>query len=313
MSDSCPGNAQPKWRDLRLLPVILILLWAVPLRAGDPAPETLLEEGRWKLARRLLESKLAKAPDAPTYYLLARTWEAEGEYETAVKLAEKAVALDRENADYHCLLGNAYGRIAEKGGVLKGLGMARRFRKENEAALAINPRHLEALYAEAMFYWNAPGIIGGDKKKAHAIAGEMAGIDRVRGLLLQADIAQREKKITEAERLYREAVQADPRRCDARMALASFYASPQQKKYGQAEREAAEVLHIDVARLDAYCLLARLLAANRRWPELDNLLAQAEREAPEDLLPYRKAAEVIQAGRSDPERAQRYLRKAQQR
>ena len=53
--------------------------------------------------------------------------------------------------------------------------LARRFRKEIDAALAIDPREPQALRDLLEFYLLAPGLAGGDQKKAAAMA-ERTGV-----------------------------------------------------------------------------------------------------------------------------------------
>jgi hypothetical protein len=60
------------------------------------------------------------------------------------------------------------GMRAQASNVLKQPGLARRFKKEAEKALSIDPHHEDATEGMIAFYRQAPGIMGGDKKKAVA-------------------------------------------------------------------------------------------------------------------------------------------------
>ncbi len=47
----------------------------------------------------------------------------------------------------------------------------------------------------------------------------------------------------------------------------------------------------------------------QRWPELDALLAEAEKAVPDDVGPHYQAGRVLFQAGTDLERAERYLRK----
>ena len=161
-----------------------LLLLAVPVAATlfafaadpSPAPETLIEKGHYKQARALLEKRLAaNANDADAMVQMSRVKREFREVEPAIKLAEKAVALKPKDAGAHAELADCYGQKAEGDvGMFEGLKLARAFRKEAEAALALDPRNYQALHSMMFFYLEAPGIAGGSKSKA----GEMAEEDR---------------------------------------------------------------------------------------------------------------------------------------
>ena len=98
-------------------------LWlAAALTAGasplDPAsPEGLLEAGHWKQLRAVVEPRLRANPnDARAALLLSRVKLVGGDLDGALPLAEKAVALEPNNAEYHYQIGAIYGRKAQTAG-----------------------------------------------------------------------------------------------------------------------------------------------------------------------------------------------------
>jgi tetratricopeptide (TPR) repeat protein len=56
-------------------------------------------------------------------------------------------------------------------------------------------------------------------------------------------------------------------------------------------------------------VLAHVYALQKRWADLDSVLAQADSAAPEDLSPYHSAAEALVEIGQDFTRAERYLQK----
>jgi tetratricopeptide (TPR) repeat protein len=285
-------------------PVAAFLL-ALPLLGQSP--ETLIEGGHYKRARALLEPLVAKNPnDARAACLLAKVKGAFNDLDAALKLAEKGVTLDSKSVACHFVLAETVGTIAERASVLKQLGLAKRFKKEIDATLALDPKHLDALFDLLRYYTMAPGIMGGDKQKAGATLDQIRQIDATRGYLAEAWLAQREKQTDRLEALYRQAVEANPGHYEARMALAHFLAG--RRDYANSELQARAALDRDPSRAAAYGLLASLYVQQRRWADLDAILALSDRNCPDSRIPHYRAAYDLLADASDLPRAERYLR-----
>ena len=135
--------------------------------AQKTEPEKLIEGGHWKRARAIVERRLQDTPhDVLATFLLSQIRHAFGENTTPLMLAEKAVALDGRVAKYHRQLAEALGVRAQHAGPIQQLFLARRFRREMDRAIALDPRGIQALRDLLEFYLLAPGIAGGDWKKA---------------------------------------------------------------------------------------------------------------------------------------------------
>jgi tetratricopeptide (TPR) repeat protein len=289
---------------------IVLALLSTATGSAQSSPESLIAADHWKQARTLVEARLKAEPDDPVAnFLAARVREAAGDYAGALPLAERAVALNPNHADSHCLLGVIYGRQLSKAGILRQLGLVRRFRKECETALRLNPRHVEARLALIEFYFQAPGIVGGDKAKAHALAGEITAIDPVRGYFAQASLAHRERKNDLLESFYLKAVAANPKSYEALVNLAGYYSREAPDKIDLVEKYAKEALDLDPGRIQAYGLLAQRQARLERWPDLDQILERAEKNVPDNLAPYFQAGRIVFQQGKDPARAERYFRK----
>ena len=72
---------------------------------------------------------------------------------------------------------------------------------------------------------------------------------------------------------------------------------------------ARQALAIDPSAGQAYKVLAHVYARQKRWAELEQVLAQADLLAPDDLSPYHSAAEALIEIGQDFDRAERYLQK----
>jgi tetratricopeptide (TPR) repeat protein len=297
------ADATRAWRRLSLA---LALPLALPLAAHADNVTDLMERGRWKDAR----AAVATLPpgQARTLYLQSRVQLAFDKPEDALASAERAAQLEPRNAAYHEQLAEACGNLAQRAGKLKAFGLARRLRKEAEQAVALDARQIEAREVLVNFFWLAPGIVGGDKNKATAMANEIARLSPGRGALVQAELAMRAKQEARAESLYLRALDTEATSYTAHILLARLYGGDTKNRWDLAEKHARTAMAADPGRSGAYSVLAAVLAHGQRWNELETLFAEAGRRLPSNLTPQYQAARLLLAEHRDSLRAERYLR-----
>jgi tetratricopeptide (TPR) repeat protein len=278
--------------------VVCLTISAAPTAAPDP--DTLMANGHWKRARAVAEAAYKAAPkDARAAYWLGRARHEFNHLDEAQKLLEAAVRLDPKSSPYHRELGELYADQAERASVLRQLGLAHKSRDQFDAALAIAPRDPDNLFDRMLYYLQAPGIAGGDKKKAAELAAEIAKIDAARGYLAQARIARADKQ--DVESLYRKAVEADPKNFDAGLELAAVA--------GDREAHARAMLALNPDRIEGYRWLAMALAQQNKVEEAAQVIARAQSAIPDDLSPLVYAARGLLAKSFDLPRAEAWLRK----
>lgn len=90
------------------------------------------------------------------------------------------------------------------------------------------------------------------------------------------------------EAFYLKAVQANPRDYEAQTALAKFYSQSPCTKYDEAAKHAQVALQLDPTRVEAYWILARVFALQQQWGGLEQTLANAEKNVPDDLRSFTK-------------------------
>jgi tetratricopeptide (TPR) repeat protein len=294
----------------------LALLAVVCLLGSSPGAQSpaadLAEHGHWKRLKSLIEPRAAANPnDAEAQWLLSRVRMAFKDVDGALAPAEKAAALDPKNADYRWQLAQVVGEMASSASVFKQMGLAKRYKREVEAALAINPKHTPSMTGLMEYFIRAPGIVGGDKKKAVEIPAQIMAVNKVDGYIAKVRLLQQQSPVPagEIEQVWVQAVVADPSRYEPHANLANIYASGTAPRWELAEKEALTAKKIDPDRTAPYSILAAVYATGERWAELDAVLAEAEKKIPDNLSPYLRASGALLATGKDLARAERYARK----
>lgn len=289
-----------------------LLLVTLPARASSPesAAEALIESGHFKRARALVERLARTEPDdASSAYLLSRVRLAFGDVDAALASAERAVRLEPATARYHFQLARVCGEMAERSGALRQISLARRFRREAETAVRLDPAYLEARMGLVEYYVRAPRLIGGDRARASEMAAEIARRDASEGFLAAKFLLRGKQDVAEEERLDAQAAERNPGSYEIQMLLSDLYASDARRDDLLSERHAREALRLKPDRAGGYVNLARQLVRRRRLGELDALLAAAEANVPDDLSPFFHAGQALLATGQDLPRAEGYLRK----
>lgn len=307
----------PRSRSPRLAALSFVLfgvfIAAVSPAAEAPAPQRardLMDHSHWKRARAVVESELKAHPDDPALLsAMADVFATYDSLEEAQAVGERAVKLAPQDAQAHESLAEVYGERAGRAGILKAMGFAGKFRKEAEASIAADPNRVESRYDLMIFYLKAPGIAGGDHKKARGCAEAIAKIDPTMGELAMAEFAIETHDTLGLDAYYRRAVEKNPKSVRARMALANWAAAPWRAQWALAEEQARAARDAEPDRSGPYSLLSGLYAHLERWDDLDAVLAQADAQCPDDRNPWYQAGRVLLTDGHDLPRAERCFRR----
>ncbi len=157
------------------------------------------------------------------------------------------------------------------------------------------------------YYLHAPGIAGGDKEKARAVASPHHET-RSGGRIFRASGFRCGRRTADrTEELLRKAVEVQPVSYAALIRLGNYCEANQKQKVDEGERLARTAIRMHPDRAAAYALLASALVREDKCPQLDAVLAQGEKEVPDNLLPYYRAANTCLARKADLARADRYF------
>lgn len=257
--------------------IVLAIMVAVPVfaRAADDTA-LCVERGQFRQAEPLLVARVAKSPiDLEAILLLSQVRREQGRLDDALKLAEHAVVLAPNDAQAHYRLAEVCGLKAQKAGMLKAAGLAKRFKREIDTALALAPEFTDAIEASIEFHHQAPGIMGGDKKKIPMLIDRLVALDPARGWAKRGRFAIQLRDSVAAEAHYRKAVAAETDGVLVRLAMARLL-SPQFRNPAQSEKLALEAAARAPWRQDAWGIAAAVQAIDGRLDEAQATLARAE-------------------------------------
>jgi tetratricopeptide (TPR) repeat protein len=205
---------------------VLLLLATASVAHPQASPDAtdqasrLVEAGRYQDAKPLLLDLTRREPgNVRAAYLAGRTLVALDDPDPAAKQLERAVQREPRNAEYVLWLGRAYGLQAQRAGTLRQAGLARKTRETFERVLALHAENLDARGHLIEFHLQAPGIVGGDRRRALAYAEEIASRDPYRGALELARVHVAMNNRGAAERTLAAAVSAFPDSAAPRLSL----------------------------------------------------------------------------------------------
>jgi hypothetical protein len=271
--------------------IVVVPAAALACLAPQTAAEKPIEVKQWKSVQALVERRLHEAPDA--IFLWSQIGNAIGDLTSPLKLAERAVRLDPGVGRNHRQLADVQGGLAQHAGVFQQIIRARRFRKENDAALPLDPRDTQALRDLLEFYLVAPEGVGGDTKKAEMVSQPIAAIDASEGFLGTAKIGEFQTDRAPRKAWLRRAAEAGPSSYKTRMELARFYLLPEHRNEAPAETLSRTALNLDSGRSAAHSVLNAIYADQKNWRALEAILPSALEAGPHNLAPYYWAAERL--------------------
>lgn len=151
-------------------------------------------------AKVLLADKVnRKTKDAWLLAALGRSELELGQADAAEELLARAIHIEADNARYQFWFGRASCDSAQQASMFSALGYAKRCRKAFEQAVSLAPADTGYLKALGKYYAQAPGIAGGDKEQALAIAARLEQQDPLQGQLLTLEILFSAEDTTAAE------------------------------------------------------------------------------------------------------------------
>lgn len=244
----------------------------------------LFDEGKPDDAKALFEQVIKESPgNAEAYYYLG-VLAIDSDYDEAIDYLEKATQLDNLSAKYRLMLGNAYGTKAARAGIFKKFGAASDCLKNFERAVQLDPKYIEARSSLIEYYLQAPGIMGGNVKKARAQADTIGMFDPYEGYMEEARIHQYENEPQETEQSYLKAISVDSKKLPAYQALWSFYLT--EKNEDKAAKLFSRAIHAVDKRSELYLGAGVYYVEQKNFTSAREMLHAALKEDSTNLPVY---------------------------
>ncbi|APF19645.1 Tetratricopeptide TPR_2 repeat-containing protein [Caldithrix abyssi DSM 13497] len=190
----------------------------------------LFEKGKINQAEKHFKNILEKQKENPeVHFYLGRIAFQKDQYDAAISYFEKAIEYNPEEARYHEMYGETLGLKAQQAGMIKGAMMLRKVKAAFEKALSLNPESLMAREGLFMINLFAPGVAGGDEKKAMELFELIKKQNATHGHMAQALIHLKNNRLEEAEKEFELAVRQNGNDREILMRSARFFL--QRKKY----------------------------------------------------------------------------------
>jgi tetratricopeptide (TPR) repeat protein len=176
--------------------LIPLTAWADAPALTGPAAEawallTNFHEDRARLdrARDLLQAEIERTPTLEALVLLswahlawadhrAPTTEAKlASYERGRDVAKRAIELAPRNPDAHLWYAANLGRWAVTRGKMRAAFLVSTLRDEIDTILQLDPNHVPGLSLAGSFYFETPGMFGGDVARAEGYLRKALGLD----------------------------------------------------------------------------------------------------------------------------------------
>lgn len=202
--------------------------------------------------------------------------------DAAIATGEKAIGVHPNSSEIHMWLGRAYGRKAEKAGILSGMSLAKKTRREFETAVRIDPANLEAQQDLVEYYCSAPAIMGGGEEKAQRQIAAIAALDAAEGHFARAECWSDEKDWSRADAEFQVALRADQKRAFVVFEIADYFTMRRQPDRIVESAEAGAMRAPGDSRADFYRGVA-LVLKNERLAEAELHLKSYLEKAPKRM------------------------------
>jgi tetratricopeptide (TPR) repeat protein len=169
------------------------------------------EKGEYTQAIEILKTAAGSEPNGDVYVLLARSYLELNQYDAAVNSAEKAVAIDPKNSEYHRWLGEAYGAKADHASMLSAYSLARKTQKEFDAAVQLDPHNFDAQQDLIEYDCTAPGMVGGGEEKAQPLIEKLMKMDAAEGHYATGICRAQKKNYEAADAEFSKALENKPK------------------------------------------------------------------------------------------------------
>jgi tetratricopeptide (TPR) repeat protein len=209
-----------------LTAALLLFIWRPSLaQVSVEDIEGYISNGEYDRARSALGALVEDEPtNAHAQYWLGRLLLfIYNDLDRAAEHLELAVEHEDSNAEYHWMLGNAYGRQAQVASIFSQMSLAGDVREQFERAVELDSNEIRYRNSLMLYYVQTPGIVGGSIERAHEQADAIYRMDPYAGHVARAFIAGADDDPVLAEAEWKKAIRADSTRWTAFHRLGYLY------------------------------------------------------------------------------------------
>jgi tetratricopeptide (TPR) repeat protein len=182
------------------------------------------EKGEYPQAVEILKGAAPNDPNnADLYVLLARAYLELNQYDAAVNTAEKAVAINPKNSEYHRWLGEAYGAKADHASMLSAYSLARKTQKEFAEAAELDAHNFDAQQDLIEYDCTAPGMVGGGEEKALPLIDKLMAMDAAEGHYATGICRAQKKSYDSADTEFAKALDSKPKTAKRVYDIGDYY------------------------------------------------------------------------------------------
>ena len=212
--------------------LIFLMLLTVAVRAQESPLEkaplekakAAFEKGEYAQAIEILKGTAASEPNnADIFVLLARSYLELNQYDPAVNSAEKAVAINPKNSEYHRWLGEAYGAKADHASMMSAYSLARKTQKEFAAAVELDAHNFDAQQDLIEYDCTAPGMVGGGEEKALPLIEKLMAMDVAEGHYAMGICRAQKKNYEAADAEFAKAFESKPKTAKRVYDIGDYY------------------------------------------------------------------------------------------
>lgn len=241
-----------------------------PLDAAKQA----YEKGEYDKAIEILKVAAGKEPgNGDIYLLLAKSYLESKQYDNAVSSAEKAVALNAKNSEYHQWLGEADGEKADHDSMLTAYSWARKTQKEFAMAVQLDERNFDAAQDLIEYDCTAPSMVGGGEDKAQPLIQKLLSLDAAEGHYGAGVCKAVKKDSSGADVEYARALESKPKTADRIYDIGDYFLQRGQGEKLLQVATAGEALAPNDPR-GKYYRAAGWVLQGEKYPDAEKLLRE---------------------------------------
>jgi tetratricopeptide (TPR) repeat protein len=226
---------------IRFLMSLLLLLFTSVLAGTLEDAEQLMRHGRsQEAADLLLEALESRSIGSEGAVMATRALNQVGDWKRAVDYGKRAIEAFPESSEARLAYAVALRIKMQSVSKIKALFLVSSYKRELHKAIELDPTHVAALQEQIGFLTQAPGIAGGDRKKARQRVEKLKLVDWRAAMFSLAAIHEAEGDASGAIGVYEAMVERDAQDVQALQSLA--FAQQSAGNYREADRHFTKLL-----------------------------------------------------------------------